>query len=245
MTSSEHLIWMICAAFYLSDLIRYCAPNKLIIVKYGSRWVPQLPFYRFLIRNRAFALLNPLTPWSTTISVAWLSDGHRTRVDTNKQHRLVKTLSGRLFFVRIAGCVTFLGLFIVGPITTEFVGIGMSLVLVAPLIAGMWFVTCTSLVINRRRLELDWGALAWLLIECIICPGYFANIWRRLLLRRPSAVDAIVFCAPTLDATASRALLGQLESYFEDLQERDAISAGDRQAFSAYRGLLGGRSVPR
>lgn len=245
MTSSEHLIWMVCAAFYLSDLIRYCAPHRLIIVRHGNRWVPQLPFYRFLIRNRAFALLNPLTPWSTTISVAWLSDGHRTPADISKQYRLLKSLSGRLFTVRIAGCMTFVGLFVVGPAMTEFVGIGMSLVLVAPLVASMWLVTCTSLLINRRRLDLGRGALTWLLIECLICPGYFANIWRRLLLRRPSAVDAIEFCAPTLDATDSRALLGRLESYFEDLQEREAISAGDRQAFSAYRGMLGGHSLPR
>lgn len=235
---SEQLIWIVCAGFYLSDLFRYCGPHRLIVVQYGSCWTPLIPFYQFLIRNRAFAFLNPLTPWSITISAVWLSTGHRAHSEIVRQRRLLRTLIGRLAVIRIGGCVVFGNLFIIGPATTEIMGIRTSLVLVVPLVIATWLVTCGILWRNRRRLDLSWGTLTWLLIECIICPGYFANIWRRLLLARATTVDAMQLCAPTLKATDALALLERLQAYFDDLQERVEISAEDRRVFSTYRSLL-------
>src|SRR5262245_36795763 len=78
----------------------------------------------------------------------------------------------------------------------------------------------------------------WFVIECGICPGLMANVWRRLLLKRLHAVDAIDFCAPTLGEAESFDLLHRLGMYFADLEERDAVSEADAQVFETYRQVL-------
>ncbi|SEP42881.1 hypothetical protein SAMN02990966_06124 [Rhodospirillales bacterium URHD0017] len=232
---SDHAIWLLCAVFYLSDQVRYAGANALLVGEGRKGWAPIIPHYRFLILNRAFTVLNPLTPWATAITLPWLSTGEAMPRDIHRQQRRVKVVTARLANIRAAASVVCVSLFVIGPVATESSGLSFAILIVAPVLIAMWVGVAIPLILYRGCLGLPLGSLIWILIECAICPGYFANLWRRLLVRRlSSSTDAVIFCSATMNERQQAKLLVQLELYFDDLSERDLLTDADEVSFTKY-----------
>ncbi len=237
---SEHLIWLVCAAFYLSDHIRYSGTHALLVRDGRKGWAPLIPHYRFLVLNRALSVLNPFTPWATVLTLPWLSSGEASPAIIRRLKRRARVARYYMFNVRIAGSVVFASLFVAGPILTECSGLGVALLVVAPILFTMWLCIAVLLILHRRLLTLTFGSLVWILIECAICPGYFANLWRRLSISQlRSSADAVVFCATTMAPQRRTEMLAQLDLYFRDLHERGLVTAGDEDSLARYRNALG------
>jgi hypothetical protein len=233
---SEHIIWLVCAFFYLCDQVRYAGPNALLLKGGRKGWTPLIPHYQFLILNRAINVLNPLTPWSAVLVLPWLSSGEAAPHNLRSQQRRVRIVMERLANIRIAASIVFASLFAVGPIATESTGLSSAILIVAPVLFAMWVCVAVPLILHRHVLTLTRGSLIWILIECAICPGYFANVWRRLLIGRlHSNTDAVAFCSLTLDLQCQGQMLAQLEPYFDDLRDRSLLTVGDEAAFAKYR----------
>lgn len=218
---SEHAIWVVCAAFYLSDLFRLPPTDYLIIEQRSTGFWPIVPLYRYLLRGRAFTLLNPLMPWRASFSLPWLTTGVRTEAVLRRTRRRHRLFRGRLWSLQIATVLVFLDVIVVGPVVTHFLGIGMALVVTVPVFVGAWMVFAAAVIGNRRLLNASWPQVGWLLIEHAICPGYLANAWRRVSIAWSSEpADAVAYCSATLGADAARDLNNQIDGYVTDLATR-------------------------
>jgi hypothetical protein len=237
--SSDQLFWLVCAVFYLSDTVKYPDPRQMIVSRARKlRWWPNVPLYRFLVRGRALTILNPFTPWRMTLVLSWLSNSHLSIGELRRTQRRSRVWEGRLSAVRMASCAMFVGLFAFGPIVTELRGLFAGLLAVAPIYVGAWLILFGTLISNRSLLGIHWGQLTWRLVECAICPGYLANVWRRILIEHfRSNADAIAFCAQHMNAPQLGQMCHVVHAYVEDLRERDLITTEDQPALVAYRGL--------
>lgn len=239
MWESEHLIWIVCAAFYLTDHVKFIEPKRLVVIFGRRSRLPLLPLYGFLIRNRAFTLLNPLQPWSTSVYLSWLSYGRCDRVGAIRHARKIRIATGRLFIARASACVVFACLFIIGPVVTEIRGIGSAVFLVVPVLLGAWLIALANLLACRRVLGLGWMQVFGFMLECLLCPGYFANLWRRLLLERlASEVDAVFLSLPAMSATQIHLLRSSLDSYLTDLRERGLMDVADEAVAKQYSNMI-------
>jgi hypothetical protein len=237
--SSDQLFWLVCAALYLSDTIKILDPRRMIVWKTGELgWRPNIPLYRFLVRGRALTILNPFTPWRITIVLSWLGDSHFSISELRRTRRRSRVWGGRLSAVRVASCAMFGGLFVLGPVVTELQGLVAGLLAVAPIYVAAWLTLFGTLVSNRSLLGIHWGQIAWRLVECALCPGYLANVWRRILIEHfQSKADAIIFCAQHMNAMQLGQMCHIAYAYIEDLRERDLIATEDQPALAAYQGL--------
>jgi hypothetical protein len=132
----------------------------------------------------------------------------------------------------------FLGLFAFGPIVTELQGLFAGLLVVAPVYVTAWLILFGTLVSNRSLLEIHWGQVTWRLVECAVCPGYLANVWRRIFIEHfQSQADAIVFCAAHMKSTQREQMCHVVNAYVEDLRERELTTVEDDTALNTYQVL--------
>ena len=245
--SSDQLLWLVCAVFYLSDTVKLPSLRRMIVTgEVGASWSPSIPLYRFLILGRALTILNPFTPWRMTLVLSWLGHGDTSAKELRGARRRLRVWEGRLGGIRIVACAMFVGLFVLGPIATELRGLFAGLLLVAPIYVIAWLVLLITLLSNRLRLGIHWGQLIWRLVECAICPGYLANIWRRLLIEHfDSRADAMLFCALDMRPSQLRQMRREVNAYVDDLRERETITDQDQAALTLYRSIKPAPSIFR
>ncbi len=83
---------------------------------------------------------------------------------------------------------------------------------------------------------MGWQQLLSLVFECAVCPGYFANICRKVSLGYAQVPgDAVAFVLDQGDRRMSALIADGVDGLVEDLADRDELQRDDHQAIAAYQ----------
>lgn len=239
MLQSEQVLWAVCAAFYLSDLVKLPGPKRLLVEKRGHIYWPLVPLYRFLLLGRAFTVLNPFTPWRTTLGLSWLMAGPRPSHVEVRAIRKARVISGRLSSLRWASALVLFSTLVLGPIITESKGLVAALLVVLPILLATWIILALVMFQNRTMLGLTRLRVVGVLAECAICPGYFANVWRRLSQGVAFVgADAIAFCAGAMTSSELNQMCRSMAPYLEDFVVEEELAETGHAAVAAYQAFF-------
>ena len=236
----DQSFWLICAAFYLVDNLVFHASREIIIVEgWKGRWLPSFPVQRYRLGQRLVTLLPLFLPFFGAARAGWLCEEGRSEHRVRRTRRLLRVRSVRLLPYRVLSAAVFLTIFALGPIVTERAGLAYALVAVAPLHLAWVMVLAILLVLGRRTWGLTWQSVAGVIFECAVCPGYFANICRRLSLRHAALpVDPVALATVTAGADAGERAFQAATLLADDLMEHDEISEEDIEAATKWRAAL-------
>lgn len=221
----DQLFWAICALLYVSDNFKSVGSTSLIFSeRHNGQWAPILPFYNYEVAGRTFALLNPLTPWLLVCRISLFGP---TSVSQPVQlRRTLWVIHRRLRGLRSLSIFLFVGLFILAPLATAFIGLGPVLIIFALAHCLALITLCYLLLLDRRRLKLSFGRMTLLLFESAICPGYFVNICRRVsLLAVGVPGQAAAYLNTDFHFDEARSV--SFRAYFAHLRERGDIEDQD------------------
>ena len=237
---SDQSLWIVCAAFYLSDNVCFHNGRELLLREaLRSRWQPLLPLYNYRLCGRAITLSQPWLPFLVTVKLGWLKSDAFSPLALSHTRRLLKFHLRRLAPFRALASTYFVTLFVVGPAATHYAGLAYALCLVIPLhVIGLTLLVAL-LVVGRRTWRMGWSPLATLVFECAVCPGYSANICRRLSLgfvKVPG--DAIAFVLDSHDRDTGAAIGSALGFLVEDLALQDQLLPTDQPNIVAYEARL-------
>lgn len=171
--------------------------------------------------------------------LSWLTAGPRQSAAETRALREARILSGRLSSIQWISTLILLSTLVVGPLLTEWKGVGAALLTVVPIVVALWFLLAIVLIWHRRRFGLSRLRVAAVLTECALCPGYFANVWRRLCLSSSLVnADAVSFCAATMTRSQLEAMCRSLGAYLEDKLESDAVMPSELEVALAYQAFF-------
>jgi hypothetical protein len=204
--SSEWLLVAGILTFYLQDAARLAYFDE-VVVSGGRTWRVAVEASTEM-RGRFLWIPSPLLPARTTLHASWLAPVEGTATDTVES---LRAFVRSLWPVRL-GCVM-AGLVVL-------VAIPCLLLLSAPptwLLAALlaWLAITLGmlgfLVLRRQRLGLTRRGLATLASECLLCPPYAVNLYRKLCDQRGFRGDPIAFAAANLPPPHQQRLLDAIE----------------------------------
>jgi hypothetical protein len=237
---ADQSFWIVCAAFYLVDNLRFHAGRELILTEtWSRRWALVLPISHYRMRGRAVTFLNPLLPIMAVVKFTWLNQNAFAPSVLVRTKRLLRIYQRNLAPFRMLAAMYFVTLFILGPAATHYAGLAYALTFVLPIhLIGLTRLI-SLLVLDRRRWGMEWQQLASLAFECAVCPGYFVNVCRKLSLgyaRTPG--DAVAFVLDQGDPRLIALVAGGIDVLLEDLAEGDELRPDDEQPVAIYQALL-------
>ncbi|HEY9250957.1 MAG TPA: hypothetical protein VIO38_17570 [Rariglobus sp.] len=239
-TAPDQAFWLICVGFYLADSIVLHPADQIILTeRLGGGWTPAFPIGQYRLRGRLVTVLMGCLPFLGATRSNWLASSEGNEGANRFAHRRLGILSFKLLPFRVLGTLAFVSTFIVGPVVTEIAGPGVALLVWAPLHLLLTLALAVLLIRARRRWSATWtasrSALASITLECALCPGYFANLCRRLTMRAPPVVADPVDLILKHDGDASAVdALGRLGLLACDLLD-DELGPEDRLAAEAWR----------
>lgn len=227
---SDHVVWLACLAFYVVDCIRFLKPDRILLEEGRRRtWSPVLPFMSSQPVSRTLGVLDLFQPWRAVIAVSWLK---ALGGPVGRQRNQIRAMVRKLEPLRLVAQLEFFFLFVFGPVITIRWGLGNAIltVLAAHLILSM--IVLIVMILRIRAKEVTVGSGLGLWFECLVCPGYQANVFRRTLLRE-SAVEADAVGLLRSHANRER-FVPRLLHYVEELNEHGLV---DEQHLAACRSL--------
>jgi len=233
----DQLFWVVCAAFYVLDNIRRVGPRQIILAEtLRGAWAPLFPLPWYRIGGRSVIVLHLLSPWLLAVHMALLREGAFTNEHLRQSERYLAVYRKRLLPYRVISTTLFAAFFVAGPVATYFFGLAYALLAILPLYLVTLITFLGILIAGRRFWRMSWPQLSLLAVECALCPGFFANVCRKLSLgyaRVPG--DAVAFVA----ARAAKDTVHQLESklnlYLDDLKDHHELRPSDELLIEQYR----------
>lgn len=204
--SSEWLLVAGILAFYLQDSARLAYFDDVVVTG-GRTWRVAVEAATEM-RGRFLWIPSPLLPARTILHASWLARPADAGADTAED---LQAFARLLWPVR-AGCV------VVGMVVL--LGIPYLLLSAAPptwLLGGLlaWLATTVAmlacLALRREQLGLTHRRLATLATECLLCPPYTVNLYRKLCDQRGFRGDPVAFAAGNLSPREQRQLLEAIE----------------------------------
>ncbi|KRA53891.1 hypothetical protein ASD77_04425 [Pseudoxanthomonas sp. Root65] len=204
--SSEWLLVAGILAFYVQDSVRLAYFDD-VVVSGGRTWRVAIEAV-IEMRGRFLWLPHPLLPARTILHASWLASAENAATDTADDLRAFARL---LLPIRV-GCV------LVGAIVL--IALPYLLLSSAP---PTWLLACLAawlavtlamlscLAARRGPLGLTHRQLALLAIECLLCPPFAVNLYRKLCDLRGFRGDPIAFAASTLTTRQRQMLLEAIE----------------------------------
>lgn len=204
--SSEWLLVAGILAFYLQDASRLVYFDD-VIVSGGRRWRVAVEAVTEM-RGRFLWIPSPLWPARTTLHASWLAPSDGTPADTAEDLRAFARL---LWPVRM-GCVL-AGMVVLLAIPYLLLSAAPPTWLLGALLA--WLVTTLAMLacvaLRRRPLGLTPRRFATLATECLLCPPYAVNLYRKLCDQRGFRGDPVAFAADNLSPRERQRLLDTIE----------------------------------
>ncbi|WP_334178594.1 hypothetical protein [Pseudoxanthomonas sp.] len=203
--TSEWLLVAGILAFYVHDAARLAYFDEVVVAG-GRQWRVAVEA-AVEMRGRFLWIPSPLLPARTALRASWLAPADQGDTDTQES---LATFARSLWPIR-AGCVV-AGMIVLIALPALLLWAAPPTWLLACLVA--WLLVSLALVgtvvAQRRRLGLSGRQVASLATECLLCPPYTANLYRKLCDLRGFRGDPIAFAA-TLPATQRQALLAAIE----------------------------------
>jgi hypothetical protein len=189
---SDGTFWLAAFALYLLDNVKLIDTRELVLREtLLLRWRVELMAVPFLVRGRCVVLLNPLTPFCMVFKMKWMESGATGYHTLRSDRRLTLSFQKRaiaLRFVTLCSFATFFGL---GPILTYKIGLGATLLLLAPVPALL--ITMVATLAFFDRLGVPNKRMLFLILECAFCPMYLPALLRRISWYTGLSADGVAF----------------------------------------------------
>jgi len=218
------LLFAVAAALYVYDLATPLSANEILIYRSGTgTWVARTASQCREFGKRYLAFVRPLQPGTTIVRATW----PRTLLDDADRGQAlggaVCDVERRLRFLRYQSTLLLLAIFAGLPFLCIFFGATALLAGIA-LVYAQALVMVASLLAKRRKLNLPWRSIAFILFESLICIPCAINLYRKIADRLlPIGADPIDLAEALLDAERSALLRRDL---LQSLDQRIALSNG-------------------
>jgi len=213
---SDETFWLVAFALYFVDNIKLLDTRDLIIREtLLFRWKVHLVAIPFLVRGRCLVLLNPFMPHCMAFKMRWLNGSGTDVKSLRSDRKFTLGLQRRVVILRCVVYLSFVSLFAVGPVLTSRVGLGVTLLALAPihlLLAGTaaGFILLNQLAMTKLR-------LTSLILECAVCPMYLPSLVRRISWHSILLSDGIAFARSYIPSTEREELTIALKTRGEEL----------------------------
>lgn len=178
-------LWLAAFAFYAWDCARLVPPGTLLLTeRRNGSFLPSLARVPFEMRGRELYIPALLLPWRGVFAASWAD----SRLGERSSATEVGHLRQRLIHTRWASSVNFLLLFIVAPLLTSVVGLGGTVLLVAPIVYAINAGIGLHIARAPARYGLSRRQGSWLLLDALLCAPYGAN-WTKRVTRYAPQLD--------------------------------------------------------
>jgi hypothetical protein len=228
-------------AFYLSDNIKLLQIDELLLCQTLScAWTAQFYAIPFVFGRREMHVTNILFPFSAAIKTRWLTDAPLSPAKLRRAKRELFILNARLFPYKLIGSAALLILFVVGPTQTLRFGFLTAILSISLPYLSLLVLLTFFLAADRRYFELSWWKCAQLTLELLVCPGYVANIARRLsLYKTHSEFDGVGYCLVNSSLGEVERLRASVDLRLSDIIEQHEGDTEDLSRLHSYRDALG------
>jgi hypothetical protein len=149
-----------------------------------------------------------------------------------KDRKSTLSLQKRVLPLRVLVAVSFITLFVFGPISTNNIGLGRTLLIIGPIHAAL--IAMIIVVVVRDRLGLPLRQWAALIAECAFCPMYYPALLKRVSWRTALTADGLAFAKRFVPVERLPELELAAQTRTEDMLEA-CDSAIERDEIMKYR----------
>jgi hypothetical protein len=178
----EQSLWLIALALYLVDVARLVTPGRLLLRETGGgRFRPVLVSFPFEFGGHELTIAGAFIPWRAVFMARWRGAAPPSVLGLAQADALL----GGLAVLRLASCANFVLLFIVAPILTARSGLGIALLVVAPVVYLLNVGVGVRVLLQRSGLGLRMRQAGSLLFDALLCAPYGANWTQRVARLQP------------------------------------------------------------
>lgn len=192
MIISDSAFWLLAFALYVIDNMKLIEGQEMLLIEsVALRIEPRLTQIPFEIRGRCLVILSPFLPFLMAFKAKWSVKGGKDIRALKRDRRLILRLQRRVFQLRLIAALSFVNLFIAGPILTSRMGLASTLLKIGPVHLSLLLLL--GFVVTRDAFGLPARYWALFVLECVICPMYLPTLLKRLSWRTVLESDGVAF----------------------------------------------------
>ena len=186
MIINEQLFWIVAWIFYFFPHIKFIGRNEgFVFVSLEGRSAATLVSNPFETVRGVLCLINPLVPYRAVFRCQWGTCGTSRNSDVRRNWFHIRKINKELFRLRILAVVGWIVLFVAGPALTWQIGLGQTMIFLAPI----WISIYVGAAYLLLMADLGHGKKSLILFECLVCPGYLPALPKILTADVPVTVD--------------------------------------------------------
>jgi hypothetical protein len=188
MIMHDQIFWVVVGIFYLLPHIKFIERTEgFIFVSLKGRSGATLVSSPFETIRGVFCLINPLAPYRAVFRCKWGILDHSRNNEVRRSWASICRINKELHGLRIVAAASWIVLFVAGPAMTWQIGLGQTLVLLAPIWVGLYLLA--SYLLLTAKLGRGKGNVCLLLFECLLCPGYLPALPKILTSKLAVSAD--------------------------------------------------------
>lgn len=225
-THPEVLLFATAALLYLQDLSMLLFANEVLLLRSGSgEWTARIVSRYPEFARRHLAMVRPWRPDTVIVRACWpgsLAGDERRCRDFSQG---VSALQQQLRFIRLQTLPLLLMMFFGLPCLYAFVG-PTAFLLGLAVVYGQVCLMLACLLLERRKLNLRFKVVFFMILESLICIPHSINIYRKIVDHLlPQDEEPMRLASAVLDAEAvghlRRQLLETLEARIDRSEAND------------------------